>query len=180
MTRREGTLRQRHTRRCPRNSNPDGTAGRGWAPHKCRGAWEWTVDLGEDPLTGKRRQRTKGGYPTRAEAKAALEEYQDRTRITRGRSEVLTVAAWLDQWLASRHDLAATSTARHEAEIRLHLTPMLGPIRLVELAPEHIDRMLATLMDPNYARRAGRGSTRTRPALRPHRSIGCGTPSLPP
>ena len=38
-----------------------------------RGAgWQYVVDVGADPATGKRRQRTKGGFSTRKEAEKAL------------------------------------------------------------------------------------------------------------
>lgn len=146
MSRVDGSYRQRHLRRCPRN--PDGP---GWAPHKCRGRWQWTVDLGPDPITGKRRQETRGGYLTLAEAKDGLDGYRDTLRITGGRGEAVTVAAWLDSWLAGRHDLAPTTRARYESAIRLHLTPLLGRIRLPELTPEHVDRLIAVLADPAYA-----------------------------
>ena len=146
----EGAIRQRHLRRCPRNTDPDGNVLKGWAPHKCRGRWEWTLDLGADPLTGKRRQETRGGFPTRAEAKAALDAMKARTKVTSGRSEVLTVGAWLDQWLASRHDIAATTRYDYASQIRLHIKPLLGRIRLVDLTPENIDAMLAALSEPEY------------------------------
>jgi integrase len=146
MSSSDGSYRQRHLRRCPRNP-----VGPGWAPHKCRGRWQWTVDLGPDPLTGKRRQETKGGYTTLAEAKAALDGYRDQLRITGRRGEALTVAAWLESWLAGRHDLSPTTRARYESAIRLHLIPLLGRIRLPELAPEHVDGAIAVLADPTYA-----------------------------
>jgi len=36
--------------------------------------WGYVADIGRDPATGRRRQRTKGGLKTRREADAALAE----------------------------------------------------------------------------------------------------------
>lgn len=52
--------------------------------------------------------------------------------------------------MTSRHDLSPTTTARYQSIIRRHLVPLLGRIALVDLAPEQIDRAIATLTDPTY------------------------------
>ena len=36
--------------------------------------WTWHFDIDPDPLTGRRRQRTKGGYQTKKAAEQALAE----------------------------------------------------------------------------------------------------------
>ena len=36
--------------------------------------WQYVVDLGDDPKTGRRRQRHKRGFPTQTEAAAALDD----------------------------------------------------------------------------------------------------------
>lgn len=36
--------------------------------------WRFTVDLGKDPITGKRRQKTHSGFKTKKEAQAACAE----------------------------------------------------------------------------------------------------------
>ncbi len=33
--------------------------------------WSFTIDVGQDPVTGKRKQKTKGGFPTKKEAQLA-------------------------------------------------------------------------------------------------------------
>jgi hypothetical protein len=36
--------------------------------------YSYWLDIGSDPVTGKRRQRTKGGFRTKRECQAALNE----------------------------------------------------------------------------------------------------------
>jgi integrase len=38
-------------------------------------SWSFTVDIGRDPITGKRRQKTKGGFKTKKEAQVACAEF---------------------------------------------------------------------------------------------------------
>jgi integrase len=140
-----GSTHQRHTAACPKA--PEGG---GYAPHKCRGPWAWHLDLGRDPLTGKRQQATGSGFATRREAQAALDEARQRVRVTGGRSEGLTLATWLGQWLLSLRTASPTTVARYDSVVRLHLTPILGHVRLVDLTPEHIDHLLAVVSAPDY------------------------------
>lgn len=142
-----GSVSQRHTRRCPRNAD-----GNGFAEHKCRGPWAWHLNLGTDPITRKRRQLTGSGYRTKQEALDALDEARNKHAITRGRARGLTVGDWLDQWLdilrtAGR---SPTTVARHEGNVRLHIKPVLGAIRLSDIEPEHIDHLLAVVSEPDY------------------------------
>jgi integrase len=154
-----GSVRQRHTTRCPKD--PDG----GYAPHKCRGKWWWVLDLGPDPVTGQRRQPSKSGFATKAVAEADLAKARERLGVTGGRSEGLTTGEWLDQWLASLHRASPTTIERYEALVRLHLKPHVGHVPLTHLAPEHIDGLLAAVSDPAYvaAGLTGRHRKRAQP-----------------
>src|SRR5215204_6926407 len=44
------------------------------AVYKRGSTWTWHFDIDPDPLTGRRRQRTKGGYQTKKAAEQALAE----------------------------------------------------------------------------------------------------------
>jgi len=140
----QGSVRQRHTARCP--VDPAG----GYAPHRCRGTWWWVLDLGPDPLTGKRRQPSKSGFATRRQAQTDLAAARATLAVTGGRGAGLTVGAWLDDWLASLHSASPTTTARYEGILRLHIKPILGQLLLADLAPEHVDGLLRTVASPGY------------------------------
>lgn len=43
---------------------------------KCNTTWSFTIDIGYDPLTGKRKQRMKSGFKTKKEAENACAEIQ--------------------------------------------------------------------------------------------------------
>lgn len=152
-----GSVRQRHTRRCPRPA--DGSSG--YAEHKCRGPWFWVLDVGADPQTGKRVQRTQGGYARKGEAEEALREARSRLSVTGGRSEQMTVSEWLAAWLKSMHTASEATVARYESLIRLHIDPLLGSRRLTALVPEDIDRLLSAVSAVDYAP-SGRGGNRYR------------------
>src|SRR5207249_5499334 len=104
-------------------------------------AWEVRVDVTRDPVTGKRRQlsRTVKGRKRDAEAVAAslISQQEAGVDTPRGRQ---TVGNFLQQWL---RDYAKPNTApktfrRYEQIVRLHLTPVIGEIRLSKLRPSHI------------------------------------------
>ncbi len=145
MSTSKGSVRQRHTARCPRDPE-----GKGYAPHKCRGTWWWVLNLSPDPMTGKRRQPSKSGFRTKSEAESDLAKARERLGVTGGRSEGLPTGDWLDQWLASLHSKSPTTYARYEGIVRLHLKPLIGNVPLVQLAPDHIDALLATVGEPEY------------------------------
>ena len=42
--------------------------------YKRGSTWTWHVDVGVDPVTGRRRQQTKGGFKTKRECQAALND----------------------------------------------------------------------------------------------------------
>ncbi|MBS1837781.1 MAG: Arm DNA-binding domain-containing protein [Actinobacteria bacterium] len=52
-------------------------------PQAVRGTWSYVVDVGRDPATGKRQQRTNGGFRTRAAADGAPRRtgHVDRGRV---------------------------------------------------------------------------------------------------
>lgn len=40
----------------------------------CGSTWHFVIDIGRDPVTGKRKQKTKGGFRTRPEAEEDANE----------------------------------------------------------------------------------------------------------
>lgn len=141
----KGSTSQRHKSSCPKNAD-----GPGYAKHKCRGPWAWHLDLGRDPVTGKRVQRTGSGYAREQDAQEALNAAKARLTVTRGRSDGVSLGDWLDQWLAGLHTASPTTTARYESTIRLHLKPILGSIALVDVTPEDIDHLIQVVSAADY------------------------------
>lgn len=132
---RQGTVYQRHLKSCPR-----GEAG-AFLPHRCRGSWGYVFDQVR-PSSGKRVQQTKSGFPTKAAAKAALEE---RIRLFQGEagSHALTVGQYLEQWLAGKHSLKPATLANYRDLADGYLVPNLGKVKLLQLQAQHLDQMYA-------------------------------------
>lgn len=110
--------------------------------------WAVVVDLGADPLTGKRRQKWHSGYRTRKEAERA------RTEILSGldhgtyvEPSALTVKEFLTQWLeSSRSRIRPTSWASYERALRCHILPELGELPLQRLTPAMLNAHYAKLL----------------------------------
>jgi integrase len=109
------------------------------AAGKCSGRcirWYPRLELPRGP-DGSRRFESLGGYPTRAQAEAALADAL--ARRTHGFAldpAKLTVDQYLDRWLAHvRTSLRARTVARYAALLRDHVRPSLGGRPLKQLAP---------------------------------------------
>ncbi|AZM47713.1 site-specific integrase [Streptomyces sp. WAC 06738] len=114
---------------------------------KDHGAWYYVADVGFGP-DGKRKQMRKGGFRTADDAEAALAELLERVnKGTYTHDEGTTVAAWLEQWLEkkARAGLRASTLRSYRGHVEQHLIPHLGRLRLRDLRPPHVDRLLVDL-----------------------------------
>ncbi|HEV2109067.1 MAG TPA: tyrosine-type recombinase/integrase [Thermomicrobiales bacterium] len=107
-------------------------------------SWYAVVDLGPDPVTGKRRQK-RVSAPTR---KACEERVRETIRIAEqgGMADAgkMTVREYLDRWLPSIEPTLRPSTHRRYSDLmRQHVVPVLGSIRLVKLSPLDVQRLYA-------------------------------------
>lgn len=108
--------------------------------------WRLRLEDGVDPVTGKRKWKSLGTYPSEraaqlAEADAVLKREQG-TLVEPSR---VTVADVLDTWLDSRRgNLNSNSCAEYDGAIRLHLKPALGSMAVQKLQHMHIQRVVNT------------------------------------
>jgi len=102
--------------------------------------YEVVVDLGPDPLTGNRRQRSKS-FATRREAQKALTAWYAEidAGVAVDRSGE-TVRDLLDRWLSDyATGRVRPSTMRsYQTTIRNHLVPHLGATRVQQLTPADV------------------------------------------
>lgn len=120
------------------------------------GTWRYRVSGGVDPRTGRRRQVFKAGFATRQAAEKARNkvrrdldtgEYRDDDRTT--------VAAWLDQWIekkAAGGNLRASTLRMYRRYIGEDIVPAIGRLRLSDLQPQHVDQMVASLLEDDRGR----------------------------
>jgi integrase len=106
--------------------------------------WRATIDLGPDPLTGKRRQRRLSATTRKAlEAKIGeLLGAAERGELLSDRR--ITVAAYLDEWLvAIEPSIRPLTVESYRGTIRTHITPHIGALQLRALTPLHVHALVS-------------------------------------
>jgi integrase len=134
-----GSVRQRHTAACPRDENGK------LVDHRCRGLWDFSLDAGRYP-NGKRRQLTRGGFATKADARAALRKAAQQLSEGIDGDRALTTGVFLQQWLAGKRALRPSTVKSYREHLELYLLPHLGHIRLLDLRSQHVDEMVTAML----------------------------------
>ncbi|MGW2276388.1 tyrosine-type recombinase/integrase [Streptomyces sp. NPDC001770] len=83
--------------------------------------------------------------------KAPLPEVEEtRRRLNSGQDLIgsLTVAEWLDRWLAGKR-IRKSGLNRYETDVRVHLKPHIGGRRLDRLRVSHLSEMFTAIADAN-------------------------------
>lgn len=114
-----------------------------------RGSWTICIDLGVNPVTGKRERRFKTlKGVTKEEATAKMYEMvaeMQRNGVADSGAKML-IRDLAAKWLAyNEQRLAAKSHEIYETTLRLHVLPHIGHVRLADLRPIHIQEFLARL-----------------------------------
>ncbi len=136
--------------------------------------YSYWLDIGPDPVTGKRRQRTKGGFRTKRECQAALNEAISALRSgTLVQPSRRTVASFLvEEWLPAVRmaGLRDSTWASYRMNVEKHLVPGLGAIELQRLSPAQLNAFYRELLTraaatPLAAWRRRRCATSTRSCI---------------
>ncbi len=86
-----------------------------------------------------------------ADDKSALPDIEETRRRLKNGVDLhgrLTVADWLDRWLESKRARKST-VSRYETDIRCHLKPRIGRLRLDRLRVSHLAEMFSDICDTN-------------------------------
>ena len=120
--------------------------------------WRFVVD-GDRRPDGSRRQVTRGGFATKAEAQAALAAYTtDRHRggVTVDRS-TKTLADWLEDWLAIVKPSVRPSTYKlYDHAVHGWIVPRLGGRRLQDVKPVDLQGLYSHLESSGRLERLSR------------------------
>lgn len=109
------------------------------------GRWEAKIDLGLDPVTGKRRRKSYLGR-TREEVRRKLvtgqRERDQGLPIVR---EDRTLGQFIAEWLEMNQppQLEAKTWHGYEQLLRVHVLPALGSVRLARLTPQQVQALYA-------------------------------------
>lgn len=121
--------------------------------YKRGSAWTYVADSGRDPATGRRRQRSKGGFATRKTAEAAMREYlHGREAGQLGEPTSATVGEYLDRWLSNVEPNTRRTTLSGYRRDLGRIVRCLGNRRLVDLTPMQIESAYADLLKSGSAK----------------------------
>ena len=105
--------------------------------------WSVTYDIPRD-ANGKRRQKTKGGFRIKREAHNYLAKKQNEISNRNYIDETnMTTGEYLMKWLSEyvEQNLKETTISGYETNLRKHIIPEIGRIKLIELKPIHVNNL---------------------------------------
>jgi integrase len=105
------------------------------------------IDVGSDPVTGRRRQKSKGGFRTRKAAEAALRELS--ASVDAGRfveRSTKTVGDYLDEWLEVVRPRLRPTTWNSYRQSVAHIKGRIGAVPLQSLAPLEVENLYKQLL----------------------------------
>jgi hypothetical protein len=110
--------------------------------------WAFKIDLGPDPITGKRRQKMVSGFADKEEAerecRKALVDLDQGSYVHPGKQ---SVAEYLEEWLQAIAPTLRPATLHScQRNLRLHVSAHIGSVRLTRLDPLGLNRLYAHLL----------------------------------
>lgn len=111
------------------------------------GYWEVRADVGRDPVSGRRRQKSHGFHAaTRREAEKEKRRFLAEVDAGRHRSSEESFGALLEAWYAGRlSGWSPTTAERNRSILDKHILPALGGKPLSKLRPADLDRFYGKL-----------------------------------
>ncbi len=113
-----------------------------------RRTWEFIVDIGAHPVTGRRRQKSKSGFATKREAESALREF---IRYVDGGGdpspERIGLADYLERWLEYQctRGIRSRTLDGYEGYIRREIAPVIGGLGIAKVRPGHVRAVLTRM-----------------------------------
>jgi integrase len=145
---------------------------KGSVRQRSKGSWEIIYDMGADPVTGGRRQKSQTVKGTKRDAQRALREVL--LSLEQGsyvKPNKITVGEWLSQWLKDYASMNTTDRTQenYSSAVKCHLVPSLGKVILADLQPQHIQGYYAEKLSKGRA--DGKGGLSARSVVYHHRIL---------
>ncbi|PHS29510.1 MAG: site-specific integrase [Alkaliphilus sp.] len=107
------------------------------------GRWRADISLGNNPATGKPIRKTfyaKTRKEVADKLKQAIKDHEQGRNIS---TDNQTVADWFTKWVEiyAKPRVRQTTYESYECNIRIHIIPALGAIKLKDLRPEHLQNL---------------------------------------
>jgi integrase len=134
-------------------------------------SWTAQVFLGRDAVTGRKRYRQWGGFPTRRAAEQALTRQLELLRVgDYADAGTTTLGDFLDRWLESVGTrVRPTTAASYRDMLEGHVVPRIGNVRLDQLRPMNLSSLYTDLLASG--RRSGTGGLSARTVQYIHRIV---------
>ncbi len=137
---------------------------RGHIIKRYENSYSIVINLGKDPVTGKRKQQWVSVKGTKKDAEKRLSEllHQLDTGAFMKPSKT-TLAEYLEKWLTDYvwPNLAPRTAEIYEHICRRHIIPSLGNITVTQLKPEHIQSYCSTKLSSGRCDGKGALSSKT-------------------
>ena len=118
--------------------------------------WSFTVDMPRDPITGKRKQKTAGGFNTKKEAESELNQFlYEINKGTWIEPADVTVKEYASDWLEGyQYSLRDTTAEQYASKVKNWIIPLLGNYKIQDVKPIHaqtFSKKLLNEMEPSTA-----------------------------
>lgn len=121
---------------------------------KKTGKYFYIVDIGIDPLTGKRKQKKKRGFTSKKEAESALTKLLSEVHTgTYVEPSNLSYGEYLENWFNTKKYSVGIQTAKVlKGYLNSRIIPSLGNIKLAKLTSLHMQNYVNSLRDEGLKR----------------------------
>lgn len=107
-------------------------------------SWEYTVDIGKDPITNKRIRKSKSGFRTKKECEAAMNKLI--VEIEQGdyvQQKEILLKDYLQNWLKSvKPNIAGNTFAYYRRIAENEIIPVLGNMQVSKIKPLDIEKFI--------------------------------------
>ncbi|MBA7589176.1 Tyrosine recombinase XerC [subsurface metagenome] len=123
---------------------------RGSIRQRSKGSWEICIDVGRDPVTGRRQRHFETIPGSKSQAQRRLHELLHiLEQGAYAKPKRITLAEWLIDWLNGyvKTNCSIRTLDGYRAIVRRHLIPNLGMIPLSQVQPQHIQQSYGRLLE---------------------------------
>lgn len=103
---------------------------------KNTGKYYFIVDIGKDPLTGKRKQKKKRGFVSKQEAEISLARIISESNKNATFQSHITLNEYMTQWFKERENIVERTTFNNnKAFYKYYISPAIGTVSLSDISP---------------------------------------------
>ena len=138
----------------PKNPNRRRGKGAGSVRQRPDGKWEGRIDVTPD-ANGKRKTKSVYGDTQRAVTQALTRLAGQKLDGTLASDDQTTVSDFLDLWLSGtvKQSTRPATHASYSQNVRVHIKPAIGRIKLAKLTPSHVQGFYAAMSNAGKSAR---------------------------